>query len=694
MLSIDIIPVKKIVSGFLFIICHSSFVISVAQPVASPDVKCVSVAANGDVVLTWTLPVNTGGFISYHVDTSSFAAGPFFTYTTVPTYSTTTCTHFGAGANAKRMYYLVYTESTGLSAPKDTFSTMFLIVANVGGNALLNWNKISNQPIPTSSGWYKIYREYPSGNWMFRDSTMNLTYTDTTDVCNKSGSIINYRIEIDDSTGCTSVSNIAGATLLTDNTPPILEKIDTVSVDASGLATISWYPSPSADADSVVIYKSSAGCNGTWNPIDTVPVIPSFYTYLSSNASTAFECFRIAFLDSCDNISPQGIEHNTIYLSATFDICATTATLVWNQYINMIPAVTQYQIFRSVNGALPFTLLATNPSGDTDYMDSGLALGNSYCYFIRATNGTKTSSSNKACFSASVSQPPLFNYNRFATVLSDKSIQITAHTDTAGKSARYYNLLRATGTGGSFDSIATLSPPITGTTLAYTDNSVSASANIYSYKWQAMDSCWHVILTSNPGTTILLTATVAANLDINLSWNDYVDWSGNVSHYDIYRAVDGVWELSPFANYSYTGSGGTYTDDVAPYFTSKGIFSYKIVAVEGSGNPFAFKDSSTSNIAKVYEYPKIYVPNCFTPNGDNMNDIFIPVIGFIEPAEYTFRIFDNTGTPVFTSTNPAEGWDGKKKNHPCQEGVYMYLIQCKASNGDDSQISGTVSLIR
>ncbi|HEY4798467.1 MAG TPA: gliding motility-associated C-terminal domain-containing protein, partial [Bacteroidia bacterium] len=76
------------------------------------------------------------------------------------------------------------------------------------------------------------------------------------------------------------------------------------------------------------------------------------------------------------------------------------------------------------------------------------------------------------------------------------------------------------------------------------------------------------------------------------------------------------------------------------------------------------------------------------------NDVFLPVIGFIEPSDYSMMIFDNTGTLIMGTNIPTEGWDGTKHGHPCMEGVYMYLIQCKASNGNDSKLYGTVSLIR
>jgi gliding motility-associated-like protein len=119
-----------------------------------------------------------------------------------------------------------------------------------------------------------------------------------------------------------------------------------------------------------------------------------------------------------------------------------------------------------------------------------------------------------------------------------------------------------------------------------------------------------------------------------------------------------------------------------------------VVAIEGNGDSLGFKDSSKSNVAKLFEYPKIFAPNTFTPNGDKLNDVFLPVICFINPSEYSLRIYDNYGYPVMESTNPAEGWDGKKGGYLCQEGVYMYVINCTASNGDNSQVAGTISLIR
>lgn len=689
--------VRKIRSScfpsLMWVICLLPSYICHSQPVPSPDVKCVSVLPNGDVTLTWAIPT-PGSFVSYHIDTSSFMAGPFATYTTVTPYTATTGTHIGAGANAKRWYYQAFTESSVapiFSAPLDVFSTIFLTVNNPGnGTAALTWNKISALPIPTSTGWYKVYREYPTGTWILCDSTQNLAYTDVIDVCS---SVLNYRIEISDNTGCTSVSNVAGGSIFTDVTPPALALLDTISVDpVSSLATISWSPSPSADADSVVIYQNQGAPPGIWVKIVTVAVPITSYTYALSNAANASESFRIAVIDSCGNLSPQGTFHKTMYLSVSFNICSATADLIWNKYVNWLPGVTQYEIWKSVNSG-PFTLLGTNTSTDTSYLDTGLVLGTPYCYFILATNGTKTSSSNRVCFSPNVTQPPAFHYNRFVTVTGDKSVLLKAHVDFSS-SVKYYRIQRAAGSDG-FSVIAPVILPTAGT-ITYADNSVNTATTSYIYKVDAMDSCSHVITTTNLDTTMLLAANIAPNVDIELSWNDYGSWLGNVDHYEIYRSVDGVWGGSAIGTVPYTGTGGAYVDviDTATILHSLGKFEYYVAAIEGSGNTFGFTDSSASNIVRINHYPKFYVPNTFTPNGDNINDVFKPKMGFVDPNNYKLTIFDRTGTPVFESLNPDEGWPGTKKGHACQAGVYMYMVNCKASNGEDSRISGTVSLFR
>jgi gliding motility-associated-like protein len=74
------------------------------------------------------------------------------------------------------------------------------------------------------------------------------------------------------------------------------------------------------------------------------------------------------------------------------------------------------------------------------------------------------------------------------------------------------------------------------------------------------------------------------------------------------------------------------------------------------------------------------VPNAFTPDGNSLNDIFAP--SGIQLYDYKMMIFDRWGEKIFESAVLNEGWDGKYRGTLCKEGVYIYKIEFKATNGE------------
>jgi gliding motility-associated-like protein len=93
--------------------------------------------------------------------------------------------------------------------------------------------------------------------------------------------------------------------------------------------------------------------------------------------------------------------------------------------------------------------------------------------------------------------------------------------------------------------------------------------------------------------------------------------------------------------------------------------------------------------------PVIFVPDAFTPNGDSNNDTFTPQFGCV-PSEFEMRIYDRWGNPVFITTDPSKGWDGRingAQNAPIE--VYVWKVKCKFYAGDKwRQFTGHVSMIR
>lgn len=95
---------------------------------------------------------------------------------------------------------------------------------------------------------------------------------------------------------------------------------------------------------------------------------------------------------------------------------------------------------------------------------------------------------------------------------------------------------------------------------------------------------------------------------------------------------------------------------------------YAVTALDTFGN-----QSSFSNFVCVDNCPEYVLPNVFTPNGDGINDNFIPFpYKYIESID--LKIYDRWGVLVFETTDPAVNWNGQDKTTGklCTDGVYYY----------------------
>lgn len=73
----------------------------------------------------------------------------------------------------------------------------------------------------------------------------------------------------------------------------------------------------------------------------------------------------------------------------------------------------------------------------------------------------------------------------------------------------------------------------------------------------------------------------------------------------------------------------------------------------------------------------VYVPNTFTPNGNQLNDLFYPVMSSYainEFENYLFTVFNRWGDLVYRTQVPGQGWDGFYKGILSQQGVYTWKL--------------------
>ncbi len=105
--------------------------------------------------------------------------------------------------------------------------------------------------------------------------------------------------------------------------------------------------------------------------------------------------------------------------------------------------------------------------------------------------------------------------------------------------------------------------------------------------------------------------------------------------------------------------------------------------------------AATIKIKEICE-PKFYVPSCFTPNDDGLNDVLCPSGNSYET--FNFMVFNRWGDAVFTSANASSCWNGMINGKKAPTGIYAYSVQFTAIDElgklQNGNAYGTVLLIR
>lgn len=664
--------------AFWFIVFFSCFG-SIAQPLTSPQIGCVSVLPNGNVVLTWQVPPDPAGEFAYYAIYSNPAPhGNYTQQALINNYFTNTYTVTGINANTSTYFFCIETITTASVSllPIDTVRTSYLASVSLNsadsGVAILNWTGLA-QPLPAGDEkYYTIYRDYPLGIWtkiasvpLNTNGSLNYTYQDSITVCKY---FINYKIVLTDSVlGCSSESNIKGNLFKNRNkpTPPRIDSVSVVTVGGQEQTIIGLSPAYSQDVQCFIIHFSLAG--GTYQVIDSICNYnhPAVYTYTSTtNVPTAGSVTLTAIsLDSCGNTSQFPGDQSTIYTHAFYDFCSKKATINWTPYAHMITGVDHYEIFYSADGGASYTHLGDTTA--TTYYQKNLQNGTNYCYYVRAHSvgktvaGKDTASSTSNHFCITTSNPPVsqYVYLNNVTVNSQQSIDVQWNVDN-NVPIGGFNLFRAPGKTGPYSLVKYIP-----TANIYTDADVNTNSQEYFYYLQVLDTCLNPTIQTDTSNSIVLTAVASGNLTATLNWNSYAKYLGGVSGYNIYRSVNGVFGSPVLVGNNVT----TYVDDLSPFAADEGIFVYYVEAIEGPGNLYGLAEKSQSNYDTVYIDANLYIPNSFTPHGKNK--VFLPIGAYIDESDYQLNIFDRFGQKIYETTDPNKGWDGEGTKM-----VYMHIL--------------------
>lgn len=100
---------------------------------------------------------------------------------------------------------------------------------------------------------------------------------------------------------------------------------------------------------------------------------------------------------------------------------------------------------------------------------------------------------------------------------------------------------------------------------------------------------------------------------------------------------------------------------------------------------------SSNSIIKYIPRVSFFIPNTFTPNGDEHNDLLITIGSKI--VIFNMIITNRWGEVVFTTNNINKFWDGKFKGYPVKQGTYTYQVSILGEDKRNFNTSGEVNVL-
>lgn len=664
-----------------------------AQP-PTPELLCLSAETDG-ISLNWA--IQSGTFTSFRVLYRQTEVFPLQAFESIDFPSTETSGKIVVTDALSMQYevFMVALDGTTLSADSKTLRTIKLSVTpEVGepGIARITWNALHQD----FTGVYKIYRSIDDINYNYIAETTQKNYLDKIEgICEFT--TFYYRIVFESQTcNSTSVTGIS-ATPMKDENPPADPVFTYLTIDEQGYAVLNWTESSSVDVEKYQ-FEVKEGVGFSEHTSIPAPAstfrddhdYPGQYPHYQDPCSQVVT-YVIKAVDNCGTSSAQAVYepyrlHNTIWLRVESETnCKRKASLTWNRYNNMNPAVSEYRIMRSQNGGIPVaigSLSADNSETYTYTDDELLTPGDLYTYHIKAVNNTNNYFS-ESCRVEMVPDPdPVETFNlENVTVTDDNYIDLSIN-GTPLSVIESVEILRSDADVASLEPIKTINWD--NPSQIVPENTAEVDSTAYYYQIKALDACGFEIASSDIFRSIYLQITLSGSGSIRLNWNAFEGWGSNLSGYNVYcqlneQIVDGFPVFVPAATLVY--------NDLSPD-VENGRLSYYVEALRND------MVTSRSNEVLIIGDPEIILPSAFTPDGNGLNDSLAPLAKNIETTNYLFIIYNRWGQKVYETNSYPGSWDGKHRGAQAPAGIYAYIVKYSDYNGLAYSKRGSVILLR
>ncbi len=150
--------------------------------------------------------------------------------------------------------------------------------------------------------------------------------------------------------------------------------------------------------------------------------------------------------------------------------------------------------------------------------------------------------------------------------------------------------------------------------------------------------------------------------------------------------------LDENSTYQWSGGTGTLTAPGSASTSARPLVSTEYILTGTDENGCIFE---TTHFLTVILPPRFLVPSAFSPNGDSVNDVLMPLTYDVDQL-ISFQVFDRWGQLVYDNTGDLnQGWDGTLNGELLPMGVYVYFAEFKTNGSDEVyQVKGNSTLIR
>ncbi len=386
------------------------------------------------------------------------------------------------------------------------------------------------------------------------------------------------------------------------------------------------------------------------------------------NSLSNIYCYKLEAFDDCGNIEPPVTNPA---LEAQNQMCTLPISGQVDTSGNTITVSSYYpsELTLSIVGINGLTTVSSSLGYPFTYKDTDVVCGLTYLYRAEA----KKNQFNQISISAPLTLtalkksplavPQITGFIATIGKTDEKTYLSWTAPTVAGVVAKYNIYLEATPKNNLLGSV--------------TDNTFIPST--------LTGKCYLVEATNQCGTSNISKAcppylqAQKDNLEQNsIQFNNAVTGdNATVGNYilEIYRQGGGntPYEVRPLSGNS---------DVQNPIDEKTQVTVYRVIGYLPDGTEIR------SNFVSVKQDVRIFMPNAFTPNDDNINDTYMPKGLFWEEFELT--IYNRWGQTVFVTSDQNKGWDGGNFNPD----IYHYVARVKDQFGEEITKKGTLQLIR